>query len=329
MSVKIKAHEKQRFARIKELLEELGIYTDARAVTLLALSDDATPNMFSTLAAAGLPLSAAARTSHIGDIAMERLSLAKRLDREQRDYIFPQLREVGLLDLAWVLSKAEAEKRGKLIEHGVHDPKSPNNSYCLTNEARALIIDTPASGWKKALKAFLKGNQRRRIRVAQKQATVTVASAGGSGAKHAALIKAGVDAHLAAWAADYELIFTDEADGERISPRWQPKLDALGIRLGIETVWPDAILADPKRKLLWFIDAVETDGEINEGRADALRELADAAGFKVGGMTTVYATWKRAAARQGAHKNLAVGSHFWVAEDGGHIYAVGSMAAAP
>lgn len=329
VAVQLQANEKVRFERIKELLEELGIYSDARAVTLLALSDDVTPNMFSTLAAAGLPLSAAARTSQIGDIAMKRLSLPKRLDREQRDYISPQLREVGLLDLAWVLSKAEAKKRGKLIEHGVHDPKSPNNSYCLTQEARALIIDTPASDWKRALKAFLKGSERRRIRVAQKQATVTVATTGGSAAKHSALIKAGVDAHLASWAADYELVFTDEADGARITARWQPKLNALGIRLGIDTVWPDAILANATKKLLWFVDAVETDGEITEGRADALRELAADAGFGVGGMTTVYETWKRAAGRQGAHKNLAVGSHFWVAEDGGHIYSVGSFAAAP
>jgi hypothetical protein len=323
--MRLRKGEKERFARIKELLTGLGLYTDARALALLALTDDVTPNEFGTLRRAGRPLSAAARTSHVFDYVAARLRLAKRLDREQRDYVFVQLREVGLIDICWVLPADEAERQGKLITYGVHDPKSPNNAYVLTSAARKLLLETPKTGWKQALRKWGAGDKRRRIRIAQRTAAQTVSSAGSSGARHSALIRSCVDALQDSIASGFELAFVDEADGERIAAKWEKPLDKLGLKPDLESPWPDAILVKRRAKQVWFVDAVKTDGEIDEIRAQALRDWATGRGFKVAGMTTAYESWRDVARRQGKHKNLAIGTTLWVAEDGGKLLSVGSV----
>jgi hypothetical protein len=71
---------------------------------------------------------------------------------------------------------------------------------------------------------------------------------------------------------------------------------------------------------------VTTDGEIDETRRVELEAWATARGHRVAGYTTAYETWKRTAARQARMKNLAVGTNVWIAEDGGKLFAVESLA---
>jgi len=323
--VKPRRGERPRLDRISQLLKELGIYTDARAAAMLVFMDDRTPNRFSSLRDAGAPISAAARTSHVFDEIADRLQLSRRLDREQRDYVFVQLREVGLLDICWVLPRHEVERQGKLVEYGFHDPKSPNNAYVATDDARQLILMTSTSAWPRALRRWLEADQQRRLRLAQHAATSAVASASGSGARHSALIRACAEGLLGTVAKTFVVVFIDEADGQRIAGKWDAKLDRLGLKPDLDSLWPDAILVDPGRKALWFIDAVKTDGEIDELRAQQLRGWSSSRGYEAAGMTTAYETWRSVARRQGAHKNLAVGTTLWVAEDGGKIFSVAAL----
>jgi BsuBI/PstI restriction endonuclease domain len=138
------------------------------------------------------------------------------------------------------------------------------------------------------------------------------------------LIGSCVDALRGSVASGFELVFVDETDGERIAAKWEKPLDKLGLMPDINSLWPDAILVRRRPKRLWFVDAVKTDGEIDEIRAQALRDWAKARGFQVAGMTTAYETWRDVARRQGKHKNLALGTTLWVAEDGGKLLNVES-----
>jgi hypothetical protein len=52
---------------------------------------------------------------------------------------------------------------------------------------------------------------------------------------------------------------------------------------------------------------------------------ANEKGWTVAGLTTAYETWNAAARRQAAHRNLAVGSNLWIAEDGGKLFRVNTV----
>ena len=86
--------------------------------------------------------------------------------------MWPRLRELGIAQRAYVLTKAEAKSEGRLIEYGVHRrAKSPNNSYALTDDARKLL-QTSDANWPKALDDFVTGDADRRLRVLQAETTV-------------------------------------------------------------------------------------------------------------------------------------------------------------
>lgn len=324
MPLHLTASEETRFERIERLLSALDSYTDLRAAVLLALTDDETPNdRFRTLADAGLPISASARTEQLFAYAAPRLGLAegKKVDREQRDYVFPQLGELGLIERSYVLSAAEAKQRGRLIEFGVHVPKSSSNCYVLSHEARDLLLESPVDQWEDELTAFVHGTEERRLRLLQRES-----AAAAVGTTHAALIRAAADALQAEKLRDFELVYVDDADGDRIRPEWEQKLQPLNLMPSLETPFPDAILVNESSRSVWFVDAVVSDGEIDEFRAGELQRFAESRGYSVAGHTTAYETWQRAAARQARMKNLAVGSTVWIAEDGGKLFAVDGLA---
>jgi len=313
--------EARRLQRITELLERLASYSDLRAACLLGLMDDKTPHPVSALARDGLTLNAGATTRQLFAYAAPRLGKS-HLDRELRDAVWPRLRELGIIQRAYVLTNSEAKAEGKQIDYGVHrKAKSPNNSYALSDEGKKLLVESSDAGWAVALDAFVKGDADRRLRVLQ-----AAASAGTSESDHASLIKAAADALSASVLADYELVFVDDADDERIKDEWKDGLEKLGLLPDLDSLWPDAILVRDSDNSIWFVDAVTSDGEIDTTRHGELDEWARGRGYTPRGYTTAYATWKRAGARQGKMQNLAVGSTIWIAEDGGKLFTVGSLA---
>ena len=222
--------EARNLQRITELLEQLASYDDLRAACLLGLMDDQTPHPVARLAQAGLKLNAGATTRQLFDYACPRLGRTRRFDRELRDAVWPRLRELGIVQRAYVLTNAEAQAAGKQIEYGRHKAKSPNNSYALTDEAMTLLVETNDADWTAALEALVTGDADRRLRVLQ--ATTSVAAAAND---HAELIQTAAKALQESVLADYELVFVDDADGERIKDEW------LEIVLGRR---PNAVVGD-------------------------------------------------------------------------------------
>ncbi|WP_315942001.1 BsuBI/PstI family type II restriction endonuclease, partial [Salmonella enterica] len=66
---------------------------------------------------------------------------------------------------------------------------------------------------------------------------------------------------------------------------------------------------------LWVIEAVTSDGEVDIHKMRSLQAFAIRNGKADIGFTTTYPTWKKAAERQSALKNLAGDSYMWILED--------------
>jgi hypothetical protein len=315
--------EERRLRRITELLERLDSYDDLRAACLLGLTDDTTPHPSPRLTGSGLKLNTGATTRQLFDYAAPKLGRT-RFDRELRDAVWPRLRELGIVQRAYRTTDREFEQSGEQMVYGSHGKaKSPNNSYALTDEAKQLLLETADTDWSHALDEFVAGDADRRLRVLQANASASTA-AGAS--DHSRLILAAAEALQDTVLSDYELVFVDDADDERIKDEWRDSLESRGLLPDLDSLWPDAILVRDSDKSIWFVDAVTSDGEVDTTRHEELDAWARDRGYTPRGYTTAYETWKRAAARQGKMKNLAVDTTLWIAEDGGKLFSVGSLA---
>jgi hypothetical protein len=325
MSIRISRRERSRSDRIEELLDALNIYTELRAAILLGLTDEKAPNPHPRLEAAGLPIAGGAGNARMLAYAAKRLGV-QHIDRETRDYVWPQLIEVGIVEPGVILKPDDVAESDMLIERGRHVPKSNNNIYLLTEEAWALLIDTSQEDWEYRLAEWLRdeAQEQRRLRLAERQAATTITDDRNLN-KHAKLIVACVERLQWSIAKGFELIFTDAFDGERIQADYREKLDQAGLTPDLASKWPDAILVNWECREVHFVDAVTTDGEFDATRAQAVIAWAEEKGWRVAGLTTAYETWRAAARRQAAQRNLAVGSHLWIAEDGGKLFTVSSL----
>ena len=78
---------------------------------------------------------------------------------------------------------------------------------------------------------------------------------------------------------------------------------------------PDVLLLNRETNHLWVIEAVTSDGEVDIHKKQSLESFARRNGKSGVGFTTTYLTWKKAASRQSALKNLANGTYLWIRED--------------
>jgi BsuBI/PstI restriction endonuclease domain len=323
-------NEQTRRERAEDLLDRLDLGSDAvgalRREVLVVLSDDKLRHPRRHLAEAGHPISAGATTRELFDAAARNLGRTKRIDRELRDYVFPQLIGVGLVDKLHINSRDEIAKTGQFFVVGEHPiAKSPNSGYVLTDPARQLLVKIDNTAWPSLRNEWLKSSRARRQQSMRRRASEAVATARPA-SKHSVLIGLCVDALRNSVAAGFELVFVDDADGDRIQERWQSRLEALGLMPDLASRWPDAMLVNLEDQTIWFIDAVTSDGEIDEPRARDLRLWAKKRGYTVAGMTTAYENWKRAGSRQASQGNLAIGGTVWIAEDGGKLLEISSLA---
>lgn len=297
-----------------------------RREVLVLLSDDHSPHPMPRLADMGYSISAGASTRMLFDAAARNLGRSGRIDRELRDDVFPVLITVGLLEKFHVNSREDFERSGNLLVVGEHPvAKSPNSGYVLQPDARNLLLEVKAGDWPSARDAWLKQSQSRRQQILRKTASNELERAAPA-SQHTVLIEQCIVALQNSVASEFQLIFIDDADGERIQERWREHLEDLALMPDLASRWPDAILVNSPQRAVWFIDAVTSDGEIDEQRAQDLRLWAEQKGYQVAGMTTAYASWKRAGSRQASRGNLAVGTTIWIAEDGGKLLYVSSLA---
>lgn len=121
------------------------------------------------------------------------------------------------------------------------------------------------------------------------------------------------------------LDYVDDADGERITDEDRDRLREAGLDLGLGDAMPDVLLWNRETNELWVIEAVTSDGEVDEQKVRRMSELADRHGKEGVFFTTAYPTWKLAAQRQGKHKNVAPATYVWIREDGSKHYRAESF----
>jgi hypothetical protein len=302
-------------ARVNFILNRLGLATPERVETVLALLDHETPSPFRTLAKRGLPFGAGAGTRQILDYIAPKLGKT-RMDRELRDYIMLPLREVGILSKGWVDPKS-----GEIVPD-YWKSKSPNNVYRLTDDF-ADLISLPDNEFEPAMEAWESETEERTTRMMSAEAAALAER------DDQRLVNITVDLYCPNFLPDYEIVFIDDRDGERIGPEYVEAVERLNLPLDLASRWPDIILNVPGTNHCWIVDCVETDGEVDAVRRAEMEESFEDRGLSVDGFTTIYRTTRRFAERQSQMDNIAVGSYVWIAEIGGTQYLKKTVAHLP
>lgn len=317
--------EKARLPRIEALLQRLDKWSEEMGAAVLGLSDDTTPNPFSALASRGYPISAAAGTQQLFKHIAPKIGKAG-IDRERRDYIFKPLEEVGIVQKVTVATGKELKAGADPITYGIHRrAKSANSAYALTDEARTLLFDTSDEEWEEALDEFINEDSMRRLRARQEAAVQALQKAAKSLSPHAALIVTSIEALQRSVAQGFKLAYIDDGDGPR-GREYEEQLKEIGLEIALKDLQPDAILVKSDSRQLWFIDAVISDGEIDAVRYAQMQQWAEDAGYSVVGAVTCYESWTDFGRRQHNHKNIAPGTAVWIAEDGGKLVDIKSIA---
>lgn len=113
------------------------------------------------------------------------------------------------------------------------------------------------------------------------------------------------------------VLFISES-GRKIVAHHDDLARSIGLNIKADKNLPDTILADlgTEHPLLVFVEAVATDGPINERRKAALEQLATEAGFPLEHVAFVTAYWDRSGSPfKKTIDSLAWGSYAWFASE--------------
>lgn len=300
--------------KIRQVLTRLDLGTNADLVDgVFALLDDQTQSWFSK-APEGTMFCDGATTAHLACHIGILQRGAGKLDREGRDYWIKPLRELGGIEPVLL--------HGDAFIHGHVVPKSPNSSYRLAEDFKA-ILQAPDDAWPALLAEWARRDAARQRR--EFQAEMAAASRLLVDTGHSDLIRASVDYYAARFLPGYEVVYIDDGDGDRITDEDRQALTRANIELQLGDAMPDVLLWNPETNRLWVIEAVTSDGEVDLHKVQQLRALSDRNGKAGVDFTTTYRTWKEAAARQAAHGNVAVGSYVWIHADPAKHFLVESF----
>lgn len=295
--------------RIRKVLGKLGFTYPDLANCVFALLDDVHESL------TGFKFSDGATTAQLGShIAFLQGDGHMKLDREGRDYWIKPLVEIGAAEPVTLI--------GDKFVVGHVIAKSPNSSYRLDRKF-VEILEAPQEKWEGLLTKWnSKDSTRRRLEM---QAKATEESRKLVDSGHKALIAQSISSYAKHFLPEFEVIYDDDADGDRVTEAEKAKMKEAGVTLGLEDAWPDVLLWNRTTDELWCIEAVTSDGEVDSHKVQQLEKLAERHGKKGIGFTTTYLTWKSAAARQHANRNLAIGSYVWIAEDPSRQFEVHSF----
>lgn len=299
--------------RIVAVLKKLSLDHLDIADAVFALLDDTRQSWF-TSSPPGALFRDGATTAHVAcHVGILQRGTGK-LDREGRDYWLKPLREIGAIETCFL----SPEQRIFVPGHPI--AKSPNNCYRLEPgfvrvlQAHEDVLAAWLDDWSSA-------DAKRRRRAMQGAMETETASRVRSG--HAELIGDVVRVFIPTFLHDYMPLFVDVGDGERVPPDAQDTLARARLSLGLGDPMPDIVLWNPATDAIWIVEAVTSDGEVDNQKVVAVRDWLARHGKVLTGATTAYPSWKVAAVRQGRFKNLAPGTHMWIAEDPTrHFHAV-------
>lgn len=301
--------------KIRQVLASLDLGNNADLVDgVFALLDDQTETWFSKTPA-GTKFCHGATTAHLAcHIGILQRGSGK-LDREGRDYWIKPLRELGGIEPVLL--------HGSKFIYGHVVAKSPNSSYRLANDFKAILQVADDAQWQVMLADWAQQDAARRRR--EFQAAMEVESRQSVDVGHSDLIRASVEHYATRFLPGYEVIYVDDGDGDRITDDDRAALNRAGIELRLDDAMPDVLLWNPTTDRLWVVEAVTSDGEVDLHKFRQLTTLARRCRKAGVDFTTTYRTWKDAAARQGSHGNVAVGSYIWICADPAKHFRVESF----
>lgn len=292
-------------ARVAAVLRELDLETQDRVDAVFALLDNERRSWFTSLPE-GVVFSEGASIAHVGCHVGILQRGKSKLDREGRDYWIKPLREIGAIEPIYL--DAEAKK----FVPGHPKAKSPNSAYRL-DAGFVEILRAPETKWRSKLATWSSEDvKRERLRFRAVEAEATRAA---TDTAHADLIRACCDVYAPKFLPGFEVLFVDDSDGDRVAEGEREALYGSGLDLSLGDAMPDALLWNRKSDAVWIIEAVTSDGEVDQHKVDRVLEWAKRHGKTSVGFTTAYPTWKVAAQRQGRHKNIAPGTCIWIRED--------------
>lgn len=289
--------------RIRNVLGRLALGGNDLIDCVFALLDDETPSWFPK-SPKGAKFADGASTAHLACHIGVLQRGSTKLDREGRDYWIKPLRDLGGFE-------AVTLHEGEYLAGHVK-AKSPNSAYRLAETFKA-ILRAPENAWRDMLADWSRedaARERLTFQAEMEEASRALVDNG-----HAELIAASVTHYAPRFLAGYRVLYVDDSDGDRISPAERQAMREAGIELTLEDAMPDALLWNPETDHLWVIEAVTSDGEVDIHKVNQLRRLSDRCGKAGVGFTTTYRTWREAAARQGTHRNIAVGTYIWIQAD--------------
>ncbi|MEA3412834.1 MAG: BsuBI/PstI family type II restriction endonuclease [Pseudomonadota bacterium] len=291
--------------RIIEVLKAIDRHADDLVDAVFALLDNAHASWF-TKAPAGIRFCDGASTAHIACHVGILQRGQRKLDREGRDYWLKPFWELGGMEKVYFDSRTRAFIPGHPVA------KSPNSAYRLAGDFKA-ILTAPEKKWRAMLREWINEDKvRQRLDL---QARLAELSRAQVDTKHSDLIQASCEYYAPHFLTGYEVLYIDEADGDRVSEPDRDNFYRAGIDIGLEDSMPDVLLWNPQTDHLWVIEAVTSDGEVDHHKVNNLTALARRCGKSGVGFTTTYQTWSVAARRQGKYKNIAPGTYIWIQED--------------
>lgn len=293
-------------AKIRSVLKQIDRCTDSMVEGVFALLSTE-PNWFSKAAKNGLQFRHGATTAHVGThVGILQRGNRDKLDREGRDYWLKPLWEIGAIEKIYF----DASSVVFLPGHPV--AKSPNSAYRLSQDFIA-ILEAPEELWQSMAVTWIGEDvMRERLALQAEQAAETnsiIESA------HSRLIRASCDVYAPRFLDGYRVIYIDDGDGDRTTDEQRTVLEEAGVGIVLSDSMPDVLLWNPHTNMLWVIEAVTSDGEVDHHKKESLMEFARRYGKAGVGFTTAYPTWKKVAERQAALKNLADDTYLWICED--------------
>ncbi|MGR5450122.1 BsuBI/PstI family type II restriction endonuclease [Vibrio sp. PNB22_3_1] len=292
--------------KIRKVLTKIDRCTNNMIEGVFALMSTE-PNWFKKAAKNGYQFRDGATTAHIGThVGILQRGNRDKLDREGRDYWLKPLWEIGAIEKAYFNSKDST------FLPGHPKAKSPNSAYRLSTEFIA-ILEADDEVWPYMAEAWIQEDElRERLQLQAEQAEEAKKSVESS---HSILITASHKVYAKRFLPEYEVVYIDDGDGDRISDEERAILAKAGLSLTLDDAMPDVLLWNPDTDMLWVIEAVTSDGEVDNHKKASLTGFAKRNGKSGVGFTTTYPTWKKTAERQSQLKNLADDTYMWIQED--------------
>lgn len=300
--------------RITSVLSRIASYSDEARDVVYALLDES-PNWYTT-AHEGARFCDGACTAFIGaHVAILQRDNDAKLDREGRDYWIKPLVDIGAIEPCYLPSRTDTEllEHGNIFYNGHLKAKSPNNAYRLSASFVEVLLASDEQ-YEGMLDTWIAEDAvRERLEL---QATLASQVRHLADHGHSELIQACCDYYVPRFLTGFRVVYVDDGDGDRVTEKQQETLRTAGLTITIRDSMPDILLWNEDEDSLWVIEAVTSDGEVDNHKVRNLIEFATRHGKSKIGFTTAYQTWRKIAERQKTtNNNLAIGTYFWIMED--------------